>query len=82
MSALSTKDKLRLRISKERVSRWNALREQWATEPVDKRNKRRKDGTLIRCAGVITGGTDWNKSTGLRKAVGPEVILPDKLEWE
>lgn len=72
VSALSTKDKLRLRISKERVARWNALREQWANESVDKRSNLTKTGKLRHGGYIVTGGTKWKQ---------PETLRPDKMEW-
>lgn len=73
MSALSAKDKLRLRVSKERVSRWQAMREQWANEPAEKRSNLTKGGKLKHGGHIVTGGTNWKQS---------ETIRRDKLEWE
>lgn len=84
MSNLSTKDKLRLRLSAKRLAAWQVLRKKWADQSEAQRNPRDKQGNLKRgkhLAGMQ--GTDWDKPsiTGLRKAVGPEIIRPDKLDW-
>ena len=67
MAALSTKDKLTLKLSRERVERWNRERLKPAKNPVIK-----DDGTIkpIRCRSVQWGGT----------IMPDEVIQPDKLD--
>ncbi len=68
MAALSTKDKLVLKLSRERVERWNRERLKPAKNPVVK-----DDGTvkLVRCRDTAWGGTDWEQ---------PETIQPDRLD--
>ncbi len=74
MANLSTKDKLRLRLSAKRLAAWHAMRKAWASESADQRNPRfKKTGELKRCRGVVTGGTLWKQ---------PEIIRPDKLAWD
>lgn len=68
MAALSTKDKVLLKLSRERVERWNRERCKPARNAIPK-----EDGTItpIRGRHIITGGTDWKQD---------ETILPDRLD--
>lgn len=67
MTTLSTKDKLTLKLSRERAERWNRERLKPAKNPVIK-----DDGTIkpIRCRSVQWGGT----------IMPEEVIQPDRLD--
>lgn len=67
MAALSTKDKLVLKLSRERVERWNRERLKPAKNPVPNEAGEVKP---IRCRSVQWGGT----------ITPDEVIQPDKLE--
>lgn len=73
MSNLSTKDKLRLRLSAKRLAAWQELRKQWADQTEAQRNPRDRQGNLKR--GKHLAGMQ-------APSYPPEVILPDKLRWD